>query len=108
MKQQRHWFILAPILGLAAFVRFYGLDFGLPDLLHVDEPFEVHRALRLASGEFDFNRAGKGGLYYFLFIEMGLTFLLLYVTGVIDGVDAFIDYYIRHEYVFYLSLCRVK
>lgn len=103
MKQQRHWFILAPILGLAAFVRFYGLDFGLPNLLHVDEPFEVHRALRLASGEFDFNRAGKGGLYYFLFIEMGLIFLLLYVTGVINGVDAFIDYYIRHEHVFYFA-----
>ncbi len=44
------------ILAGGALLRLYGVDFGLPDLLHFDEPFEINRALRLATASFDFSR----------------------------------------------------
>lgn len=93
---------LLPIFLFAIIARFYGIDFGLPDLLHNDEPFEMHRALRLANGDFDFSRAGKGGLYYILFIEMGVTFFVLYLFGIVSDANQFATYFIENEHLFYL------
>ncbi len=64
ITKEKFLLFLLPIFLLAIIARLYGIDFGLPDLLHNDEPFEINRALRLASGSFDFRRSGKGGLYY--------------------------------------------
>ncbi|MEZ4484837.1 MAG: hypothetical protein R2864_09635 [Syntrophotaleaceae bacterium] len=75
---QRAAGLLFGIIVAALLLRVYGIDFWLPELLHPDEPFEINRALRLAAGSFDWRQAGKGGLYYLLFMEIGLSFAFLY------------------------------
>ena len=90
------------ILVGGACLRLYGIDFGLPDLLNVDEPFEINRALRLATGSFDFSRAGKGGLYYIIFIELVLSFFVLYLTGLTKSPNEFAYFFVSHDDIFYL------
>lgn len=81
--------VLVAILAVAGLLRLVGIDHGLPHVVGVDEGFEVHRALRLGAGEFDFDRDGKGGFFYLLFVEYGLYFVWLLVTGRIAGPTDF-------------------
>lgn len=94
---------LAVIIVFSVIVRFKGIEFGLPELLHPDEPFEINRALRLATGSFDWRRAGKGGLYYILFGEMGFTFVYLYLKGIVSGASDFAFWFVQNEHLFYLA-----
>jgi hypothetical protein len=93
-------FFLIIIIG--AGLRLYGTDFGLPDLLHLDEPFEINRALRLATGSFDLSRAGKGGFYYIIFVEFVFMYLALYITGITNSPIEFAYFFVNHEDMFYL------
>ena len=83
------WAALISILLLAALLRLLAIDHGLPYVVGVDEGFEVHRALRLGAGEFDFDRDGKGGFFYLLFLAYGAYFVALLVTGRVAGPDDF-------------------
>jgi hypothetical protein len=83
------WVGLISILLLAALLRLLSIDHGLPHVVGVDEGFEVHRALRLGAGEFDFDRDGKGGFFYLLFLCYGAYFAGLLVTGGVGGPDDF-------------------
>lgn len=94
---------LIGFVAIAFFLRVLGNDFGLPELLHPDEPFEINRALRLAAGSFDWRRAGKGGLYYLLFIQMGFSFVYLYLRGCVSSPQDFAEWFVRNEHLFYLS-----
>jgi hypothetical protein len=90
-------------LILAAFgLRVWGIWFGLPFLFHNDEDFEVIRALRLGSGEFDFLRISKGGYFYLLFVEYGVLFVVLLLSGVVSSANEFAEYYIKDPSAFYL------
>lgn len=81
--------VLVSILLLAALLRFLGLGSGLPHVVGVDEGFEVHRALRLGAGEFDLERDGKGGFFYLLFLEYGVYFVGLLLSGGIGSATEF-------------------
>ena len=81
--------VLLSILAAALLLRCYGLDHGLPDVVGVDEGFEIHRALRLGAGEFDFDRNGKGGFFYLLFLEYGAYFAGLLALGKVGGPTDF-------------------
>lgn len=96
------WGLLSLILAGGGFLRILGIGFGLPDLLHLDEPFEIHRALRLASGGYDFDRAGKGVFYYLICMEIGIAFFFLLVFGVVNSTQEFAQFFIENEAVFYL------
>src|SRR5690606_35894394 len=72
---------LAAILVLAAAMRLWGITFGLPyegvtyNQVTWEESQEVHRAFKLGAGEYTWS-FGKGGLYYLLFVEFGMYFVV--------------------------------
>ena len=77
------------ILVLAAAVRIWGLDFGLPyegityKVVQIEESQEVMRALKLGAGEYSWS-FGKGGLYLLLFVEYGVLFAVSWLAGWAD------------------------
>ena len=95
-------FLLLGLLLAALGLRLWGIWFGLPFVFHNDEGFEIVRALQLGTGEFDFTRVTKGGYFYLLFVEYGLLFLVLFLTGVVDSAAEFGEYYIKDPSAFYL------
>lgn len=78
---------LVSVLGLA--LRLQGITYGLPEVYHLDEHFEVYRALGLGMGQFNFDRTGKGGYFYLLFVEYGLLYLWQRVTGAVADPQGF-------------------
>ena len=94
--------LLILILALAFALRIWGVWFGLPFLFHNDEDFEVIRALQLGAGQFDFDRIAKGGYFYVLFVEYGLLFVVLFVTGVVGSANDFAELYLKDPTAFYL------
>ncbi|MDT8420516.1 MAG: glycosyltransferase family 39 protein [Desulfuromonadales bacterium] len=70
------------IILISFFLRIWGVDFGLPEILHTDEWFEVKRALKLGSGVVDFDRVTKGGYYYLLFVFFAVYYLIMKSFGV--------------------------
>jgi hypothetical protein len=94
--------LLATIFLTALFLRVWGIGFDLPYVSHPDEPHEVHRALRLGAGDFEFERVGKGGYFYLLFVEYGLFFLLLKLWGVVTSVKDFMNYFFHDPTQFWL------
>jgi len=95
------WIVLAAILGIALALRLWGIFFGLPYVYHPDEGFEVHRAVRLGMGGFDWERVSKGGYYLLLFLEYGVYFVLERLTGAIDGVGDFAMSFVRDSSPFW-------
>ncbi len=68
---------LVLVLGLACLFRLWGTWYGLPYSYYDDEYHEVMRALELGMGGFNFERTGKGGFYFLLFLEYGLYYVSL-------------------------------
>ena len=93
---------LVLLLVIAFGLRIWGVWFGLPHIFHNDEGFEIIRALRLGTGDFDFTRVGKGGYFYLLFLEYGFLFAGLYSFGVIGSPADFGEYFVQDPSVFYL------
>lgn len=88
------------LVGLA--LRMWGVDFGLPYLLHEDEGFEVRRAFQLGAGSFNFRRFTKGLYFYVLFVEYGAYFVWLKITGSISAASEFATLLFRDPTPFYL------
>lgn len=82
--------ILAAILLLAFALRIWGINFGLPNIYHTDEWFEVKRALKLGAGVIDFERVNKGGYFYLLFVEYGIYYLILKFFGFVSSAESFL------------------
>lgn len=94
--------VLVLILLVAAVVRLWGAGYGLPQLYHSDEGFEVRRALMLGAGQFDSTRAFKGGLYLLLFPEYAAYFLFLRGVGAIHSTHDFLVRYFADPTGFWL------
>ncbi len=93
---------LVLVLGLACLFRLWGTWYGLPFSYYDDEYHEVMRALELGTGGFNFERTGKGGFYFLLFLEYGLFYVSLKVLGVVDSAREFAEYFVRDPSAFYL------
>jgi hypothetical protein len=78
------------IILIAFLLRIWGVDFGLPHIYHTDEWNEVKRALKLGAGIFDFDRVGKGGYFYLLFLEYGVYFVIMKIIGLVKSADDFL------------------
>jgi hypothetical protein len=78
------------IILIAFLLRIWGIDFGLPHIYHTDEWMEVKRALKLGAGIFDFERVGKGGYFYLLFLEYGVYFVIMKIIGLVKSADDFL------------------
>lgn len=104
MQVLRDPYVLALLaIVLTGFVlRVWGVSFGLPFTYHMDEGFEVNRALQLANGSFDFSRIAKGGYFYVLFIEYGFLFVLMKVSGFVDTTRDFALWFVNDPSIFYL------
>ena len=94
--------ILLAILAVAVGLRLWGVNWGLPLLLHNDEGNEVLRALRLGAGDFELQRVAKGGYFYLLFVEYGVLYLALRLFGIVGSPADFADFFVRDPTVFYL------
>ena len=98
-----HWNgVLVLVLGLACLLRLWGTWYGLPFSYYDDEYHEVMRALELGTGGFNFERTGKGGFYFLLFLEYGLFYAVLKVLGVVGSAREFGEYFVRDPSAFYL------
>ncbi|WP_089721805.1 glycosyltransferase family 39 protein [Candidatus Entotheonella palauensis] len=99
-------FLLLAILGLAFGIRVWGIGFGLPheityEQLTYEEVKEVHRAFKLAAGEYTW-AFGKGGLYYLLFLEYGVFYVLSWILGWVKNTQDFALWALRDRMVFFL------
>ena len=87
-------FLLFAVLGIALGLRLWEIDFGLPyegityDQVTLEESKEVHRAFKLGAGEYSWS-FGKGGLYYLLFIEYGIFYVVSWVFGWVGDTREF-------------------
>ena len=94
--------IILSILAVALALRVWGIQFGLPFSYATDEYHEVMRAMQLAAGQFNFNRTGKGGLYFLLLIQYGVYFVALKAMGAVDTTMDFAMNFVRDQTPFYL------
>jgi len=95
-------YFLASIICLALFLRVWGISFGLPYDFTPDEIHEIVRALKLGAGEYSWT-PGKGGLYYFLFVEYGLIYVFWRLSGQVSGPEDFAILYLQDPTAFYLA-----
>jgi len=86
---------LLSILVLGAALRFWNISIGLPTLYVHDEIFEVHRALELLRGEYNFYRA-KGMYFYLLSIMSGFYGAWSVFQGYFSDLGSFIAYSLVH------------
>lgn len=98
--------LLLAILGVAFGIRAWGIGFGLPhemtyEQLTYEEAKEVHRAFKLAAGEYTW-AFGKGGLYYLLFIEYGIFYVVSWILGWVKNTHEFALWALRDRMVFFL------
>lgn len=91
LSPPRTWIVLGLIVFAALALRLFAIGHGLPFVVGPDEGFEIHRALKLGLGEFDFSRIAKGGFFYLLFVEYGVYFVVLKLTGAIEGAGQFAE-----------------
>lgn len=91
------------ILALAFTLRVLGVNFGLPDLYHADEPIVVNHALAFGSGDFNPHFFKIPPLVsYLLFPIYGLFFLLGKTAGLFGSVKDFELLFYTNPTVFYL------
>lgn len=78
------------IVLLGGIFRFWNITSGLPNLYVHDEIFEVHRALELLRGEYNFSRI-KGMYFYLLGLVYGAYVLVLIALGDVVDVASFVS-----------------
>lgn len=98
----RHIPILC-ILAFAFLVRIVGINFGLPDLYHADEPIVVNHALAYGTGDLNPHFFKIPPLIsYLLFIVYGFYFLAGSFVGNFKNADDFLNLFLSDPTGFYL------
>lgn len=91
------------ILLLAAGLRLWGIQFGLPELYHADEPIVVNHALYFGTGDFNphfFNIPPLAS--YLLFAVYGVFYVAGKIIGQWSSAQQFADFFFRDPTSFYL------
>ncbi|HCM43309.1 MAG TPA: hypothetical protein DIS66_08390 [Candidatus Omnitrophica bacterium] len=91
------------ILLLAAGLRLWGIQFGLPHLYHADEPIVVNHALYFGTGDFNphfFNIPPLTS--YLLFAVYGIFFLTGKLIGQWSSAQQFAEFFFSDPTSFYL------
>ena len=83
-------------------MRIWNIDFYLPQTYIGIEHPEVERALELGLGKFDFTRIIKGGLFYLLFVEYGILYVVLRTLGVVQSTHDFALQFLRDPSMFWI------
>lgn len=88
---------------LAVVLRVWGLGFGLPDILHADEPIVVNKAMAFGTGDFNPHWFLIPPLTsYMLFLLYGLFFLIGHIAGFFPSTADFTSLYLADPTYFYL------
>lgn len=96
--------ILPVILLVGFFLRVWGLDFGLPNTFHQDEPIVVNHALAYGTGDLNPHFfAIPPFVSYVLFIVYGVMFLVGKIFGMWVDAEVFALEFFRDPTVFYLA-----
>ncbi len=91
------------ILTLAFLIRIIGVNFGLPDLYHADEPIVVNHALAYGAGDLNPHFFKIPPLIsYLLSLVYGVYFLIGSRMGCFKSVDNFLNLFLRDPTSFYL------
>ncbi len=91
------------ILTLAFLIRIIGVNFGLPDLYHADEPIVVNHALAYGTGDLNPHFFKIPPLVsYLLFFIYGCYYVIGYLIGIFTGVQDFAALFIQSPSSFYL------
>ncbi len=91
------------VMVLAVILRVWGLEFGLPDILHADEPIVVNKAMAFGTGDFNPHWFLIPPLTsYILFILYGIFFLAGHISGFFHSTEDFISLYLSDPTYFYL------
>lgn len=108
-RDQPFWapYLLIMIIGIAFGLRVWGIDYGLPyeityHQITFEEAKEVHRAFKLGAGEYHWT-FGKGGLYYLLFFEYAIFYVVLWGLGWVNNAHEFALYALRDRTIFFLA-----
>ncbi|NQT94900.1 MAG: glycosyltransferase family 39 protein [Candidatus Omnitrophica bacterium] len=103
MKLIRENILLLVIILIGIALRLWGIDFGLPQLFHQDEPIIVNHALAYGTGDLNPHFfIVPPFTSYILFFFYGIYFLLLNLLGVLKGTEAFAISFFRDPTPFYL------
>lgn len=101
-RGQSVWlYALAGIVVLAAALRLWGINFGLPFTYHVDEPTYVSAAVNLGAGNVG-RQLNPPVLPNLLFLEYGAYYVLARVSGHISSIAEFEKIYRLDPSVFFL------
>jgi len=98
--------LVAMVIAIAFLLRFVAIGHGLPWVVGADEGFEIHRALELGRGVADLERTAKGGFFYLLFVEYGLYYGWLRITGAISSPEEFAALF-AHDITPFWMIARV-
>ncbi len=91
------------ILFLAVILRIWGLDYGLPEILHADEPIVVNKALSYGMGDLNPRWFLLPPLTsYVLFFIYGVSFLLGKLIGIVHSIEEFRMIFLANPTGFYL------
>lgn len=95
---------LASILILALVLRIWGIGFGLPYKFHIDEPYYVLGALKLATGEFRLTVPhNTPNIWQFLLlVEYGAMFVAGKLVGVFNHPNDIAALYLADPSILYL------
>ena len=95
------WFVL--ILCLAALLRFWAIDHGLPFSYYADEDHFVKRSIAFGSWDLNPHWFHKPAFFmYVLFFEYGIYFVVGKMMGWWGGATEFALHYFRDPGMFYL------
>src|SRR3989338_5696232 len=99
MKNHKLFFIL----GVGFILRLVGVQFGLPDIYHADEPIIVNHAVQYGSWDFNPHFFWIPPLTsYLLFIAYGFYFLFGVVVGWFSSLEDFKVLFLADPTSFYL------
>lgn len=98
LKHPLFWILLSGFV-----VRLIGVQFGLPDLTHADEPMMIHHAVSYVSGDFNPHYFKLPPLLsYLLFGGYGIYFVFGALLGVFNSLRAFEELFLSDPTSFYL------
>ncbi|MDZ7343611.1 MAG: glycosyltransferase family 39 protein [candidate division KSB1 bacterium] len=103
--KEKFGFILCLIAVAALWLRAWGMWFGLPLLLHPDEPIYVNAAMRFGSDKtLNPHWFGNPGniLMYLLFIEFIVYFFIGRLLGWFESAEAFANHFFADPTAIYL------
>ncbi len=96
--------ILAAILFLALVLRAWGITFGLPHRYHIDEPYYVLGALKLAQGEIHLTvPQNTPNIWQFILLgEYGILYVMGRLVGAFSHPGDLASLYLSDPSVFYI------